>query len=107
MKPIKILFFTLGVFFILAGTMWLTPSDGVKVGEFKFHMPTFTEMLTDDQLEYVDVSDIIGNQFDIDSFVELEFDTLFVDTIAEVIRKASYDSLVQSIHKIEMSEEYG
>ncbi|MBT6763796.1 MAG: hypothetical protein HOA90_04615 [Prolixibacteraceae bacterium] len=106
MKPIKILFFTLGVFFLLAGTIWLTPDEGVKVGGFNFHMPTFSEMLFDNEVKYVDVSDIIENQFDIDSLEEseLEFDSLFTDTIAEIIHKASYDSLVQSIHKIEMND---
>lgn len=107
MKPIKILFFTLGVFLLLAGTMWVTPSEGVKIGEFKFHMPTFNEMLMDDKVEYADLTEIIGNQFDIDSLVEfeLEIDTLLTDTVVEITHKASYDSLVQSIHKIEMSDD--
>ena len=31
--------------------MWLTPSEGIKIGEFTFHMPTFQEMILDDEIE--------------------------------------------------------
>ncbi len=106
MKPIRILLFTLGVFLLLAGTMLLTPSDGVKLGAFTFHMPTFKEMLREDEVEYVDVSEILEHQFDIDTLVniELDTDTVFSDSIIEIIPSASYDSLVASIYKIEMTD---
>ena len=67
MKPAKILFYMLGVFVLLSAAMWATPPNGVKLGEFTFHMPTFKELLLDDDVEYTDVSKIIENQFDIDS----------------------------------------
>lgn len=104
MKPLKTLIFVLGVFVLLALVMWLTPDDGVKLGSFTFQMPTFGEMLMQDEEEYVDVSEIINQQFEIDSFVEIEVDTIAGDTIVELVHRASYDTLVQSIHTIEMSD---
>lgn len=98
MKPIKILFFTISVFVLLAGTMLITPAEGVKVGEFNFHMPTFSEMFSTEKEEYADVTEIIAHQFDIDSIAEMGVE------INDSIAVASYDLLVQSIHKIEMSE---
>ena len=102
MKPAKILLFMLGVFVLLAAAMWFTPQDGVKMGKFTFHMPTFEEMLLDEDVEYADVSAIINNQFNIDSAASISVDTLHGDTIKEVIPKASYDSLVSKIHKLEL-----
>ena len=104
MKPFKILLFTLGVFLLLAGTMWLTPSKGVKVAAFTFHMPSFNEMLASDTIEYADVSNIIDKQFDIDSLLEQQPDSLFADSVYEFIPPASYDSLVKSIYKIELTD---
>lgn len=106
MKPVKILLFTLGVFLLLAGTMWLTPAGGIKIGEFTFHMPTTKEMLLDDEVEYADVSEILEHQFDIDSLVnmDVEVDSAFSDSVAEFIPGASYDSLVAAIYKIELRD---
>ena len=106
MKPVKILLFTLGVFLLLAGTMWLTPADGIKLGAFTFHMPTFREMLVEDDIEYADVSEILDQQFDIDSLmdIDLDMDSVFLDSIAGIIEGASYDSLVASIYKVEMTD---
>lgn len=105
MKPIQTLLFTLGVFLLLAGTMWLTPKDGVEVGSFTFHMPGFSEMFLAEKVEYVDLSEIIDQQFEIDSLVEIEVDSIQGDTVVEVIHRAEYDSLVQRIHKLEMTSE--
>lgn len=99
MRPFRTLLFTLTVFVLLAGTMWITPADGVKVGEFNFRMPTFTEMFLNDKEEYVDVNKIIENQFDIDSIGEAGLNEK--DTIAS----AGYDELVESVHKIEITDE--
>ncbi len=108
MRPVKTLLFTLAVFLLLAGTMWLTPVEGVKIGEFTFHMPSFGEMFFESKTEYADVSEIIEKQFDIDSLVELEQklegDSTFSDSLTEEMVKASYDSLVQSIYKIEITD---
>lgn len=104
MKPLKTLLFILGVFVLLAGFMWITPEDGIEVGELTFHMPTFREMLMLDETEYVDVSTIINQQFEIDSLINIEMDTSAGDTIVEVIHRANYDTLVQSIHQIEISD---
>ncbi|MFW5822695.1 MAG: hypothetical protein ACOCU7_04840 [Tangfeifania sp.] len=104
MKPSKILLFMLGVFVFLAVAMWAIPSDGVKLGEFTFHMPTFSEMFLDDDVEYADVSEIIGKQFNIDSVAVVELDTLHGDTVKEVVEKANYDSLARRIHKLELNE---
>ena len=104
MRPVKILMFTLGVFILLAGTMWITPANGVKVGTFTFHMPTFQEMVADDKVEYADVSNIIEQQFDIDSLMEQGIDSLPMDSLHEFIPPASYDSLVKSIYKIELTD---
>jgi len=103
MKPFKTLLFTLGVFLLLAGTMWITPEDGVKVGKFTFHMPTFSEMLMTEDVEYADLTDIINQQFEIDSLVDIETDTLQGESVVEVIHRANYDSLVQRIHKLELN----
>jgi lysophospholipase L1-like esterase len=84
--------------------MWITPDNGVKVGKFTFHMPTFQEMLVNEKVEYVDVSNIIEQQFDIDSLLEQQTDSLQVDSLHEFIPPASYDSLVKSIHKIELTD---
>ena len=103
MKPIKTLLFTLAVFVLLAGTMLITPADGVKVGEFKFHMPAFSEMFLTEKVEYTNISEIIEQQFDIDSLTEIVNEA---DTASdEKIDTASYHLLVESIHKIEMTEE--
>ena len=94
----------LGVFLLLGASMWLTPPDGVKLGEFTFHMPTFNEMFIDDEVEYADVSKIIDNQFSIDSAAVVEVDTVHGNSIKEVITGASYDTLVSRIHKLEMTK---
>ncbi|HKL31369.1 MAG TPA: GDSL-type esterase/lipase family protein [Tangfeifania sp.] len=104
MRPFNILTFLLGVFILLATAMLFTPPDGVKLGEFTFHMPTFKEMLLEDEVEYADVSAIIENQFNIDSAAVIEVDIAHGDTIKEVITGASYDSLVSKIHKLEFAE---
>jgi len=100
MKPIKTLLFTISVFVLLAGTMLITPADGVKVGEFNFHMPTFSEMFLTEKVEYTDVSEIIEQQFDIDSLAEIE-----LNDSTDIIDTASYAQLVKSIHKIELTDE--
>ncbi len=104
MKPLKTLLFTLLVFVLLAGTMWITPDEGVKVGEFTFHMPSFNAMFLGEHEEYADVSEILGHQFDIDSLSDLDLNAMLADDTMNVAR-ASYDSLVQSIHKIEMLDD--
>ena len=106
MKPFKILLFTLAVFLLLAGAMWITPADGVKVGSFTFYMPTFKEMFGNEKVEYTDVSNIIDQQFDIDSLTTAKQEAISEnDTLAVEIARASYDSLVQSIYKIELTDE--
>lgn len=102
MNPIKILLFTVAVFMLLAGTMLVTPDDGIKIGEFNFHMPTFGEMFLMDEVEYADVSEIIEQQFDIDSLAEL---ILSDDSAGGQIDTASYHALVESIHTIHMNDE--
>ncbi len=103
MKPRKTLLFTLGVFVLLVGVMWITPEDGVTVGSFTFHMPTVKGLLVKNEVEYADVSGIINQQFEIDSLVDFELDANEGDTVMEVIHRADYDSLVQSISKLEMN----
>ncbi|WP_346863557.1 GDSL-type esterase/lipase family protein [uncultured Draconibacterium sp.] len=104
MRPIKTLLFILSVFALLAGSMLITPGEGVKIGEFTFHMPTFSEMLMLDDVEYADVSGIINQQFEIDSLVDFSLDTIAGDTVLEVIHRADYDSLIQSVLHIEMND---
>ena len=104
MKPIQTLLYTLAVFLLLAGVMWLTPENGVKVGSFTFHMPDMKEMLVKNEVEYADLSKIINKQFEIDSLVDFERDTIAGDEVLEVVHRANYDSLVQSINKLEMNE---
>jgi lysophospholipase L1-like esterase len=103
MKPIKTLLFTIAVFVLLAGTMLVTPAEGVKVGEFNFHMPTFSEMFSTEKEEYTDVTEIIEHQIDIDSLMEVE--TNSGDSVAAKNAAAIHDSLVQSIYKIEITDE--
>lgn len=104
MKPLNTLSFVLGVIALLAGAMWLMPDDGLEVGEMTFHMPTFSEMIVGDEVKYADVSAIVAQQFEIDSLVDIELDTIAGDTVLEVIHRAEYDTLVQSIHRIEMTD---
>lgn len=95
----------LSVFLLLAATMWVTPKNGIEVGNFTFHMPAFSEMLLNDDVEYADLSSIINQQFEIDSLVDFELDSLEADSVVEVVRRAEYDSLVQRIHKLKMGPE--
>ncbi len=104
MKPKKILLFIFSVFALLAGAILLTPKDGLKVGEFTFNMPTFNEMFFEEKEEVADISKIIEGQFDIDSLIELEADSANLKSVEKRIRRASYDSLVQKIHKIEITD---
>jgi hypothetical protein len=104
MKPVKILLFILGVFVLLGAAMWLTPPGGLGSGEFTFHMPTFGEMFLKDDVEYADVSEIIDGQFNIDSVTVVAHDSISGDTVKTAIPKASYDSLVSKIHKLQMTE---
>lgn len=102
MKPLQTFLFVLSVIALLGVVSFFTPKEGVRVGSFTFHMPSFREMMHNDEVEYVDLSNIIDNQFAIDSLVEVEVDTTAGDSVIEVIRRASYDSLVQTVRKIEM-----
>lgn len=104
MKPIKTLLFILSVFVLLAGSMWILPEDGVKVGPFTVYMPEFSEMVMAEEPEYAEITNIINQQFEIDSLIDIEVDTIAGDTVVEIIHRASYDTLVQSVHKIEMNE---
>jgi hypothetical protein len=99
MRPFKTLLFTISVFILLAGTMMITPEDGIKVGEFNFHMPTFSEMFSTENEEYADVTEILEHQFDIDSISEQQ--EIFTDSVAA----ANYEELVQSILRIEMTDQ--
>jgi len=105
MRPGKTILFILSVFALLATSMLLVPKDGIQIAEFTFHMPDFSEMFLLAEEEGVDVMQIIENQFDIDTLLIMQKDTAEQEPIKEEIRKASYDSLVRSIHKIELSEE--
>ena len=105
MRPIHTLLFTLGVFLLLAGAMWITPKNGVEVGDLTFHMPTFKEMLVNEKVEYADLSNIINQQFEIDSLVDIETDLVKGNGFVEVVHRTEYDSLVQRIHKLEMNSE--
>lgn len=107
MKPAKILQFILGVFLLLTVVVALTPANGIKVGDFTFHMLTFRELLFDEKPRYADVNKILDKQFNIDSLVEIGNDSLTSDSIMRVIHKANYDSLVQSLTKIEISKKGG
>lgn len=93
----------MAVFLLLAGTMWITPGDGISLGSFTFHMPTFAEMFLPGDVEYADISSIIDHQVDIDSISALEINA--EDSVSEEIARASYDSLVGHIHQIEFSPE--
>lgn len=104
MKPLHTLLFVLTVIALLAGISSITPKEGVDVAGFTFQMPSLHEMLHDDDVQYADVSNIINNQFAIDSLVDVEVDTTAGDSVVEVICRASYDSLVQSVLKIEMQQ---
>jgi len=105
MSPKRTIYFVLGVFGLLALSMAFVPSDGVKMGEFTFHMPTFTEMFITSDEEYADITDIIEHDFDLDSLIDMEMDSILLAPAEEKIRKASYDSLIQSIHKIEITDD--
>ena len=105
MKPIKSILFVLAVFALLGVSMLLVPKSGIKLGEFTFEMPTFSEMFISEKELVVDIADIIEHQFDIDTLLAMEIDSIVLAPLEEEIRRASYDSLVQSIHKIEITEE--
>lgn len=91
-----------GVFILLAGTMVATPGEGVQVGEFKFHMPSFSEMFSTEKVEYTNIAEIVEQQFDIDSIAESE------ENLQGVFHEkalADYDSLAKLVHKIELTDE--
>lgn len=98
MKPVKTVSFLLGTFLLLAAAMWITPADGIKLGEFTFYMPSFQEMLAEPGTKYADVSEIIENQFSIDSVHLAKTDS------AATIPAANYDSLAAKIHRIELND---
>ena len=104
MKPFKTLLFTLSVFVLLAAAMWVTPAEGLKIGEFTFHMPTFSEMFLPEDIEYANVSNLVDHQFDIDSLLDIENSAASSDSLSVENVRASYDSLVQSIYKIELTD---
>jgi hypothetical protein len=69
-------------------------------------MPTFGEMFGNDKVVYTDVSEIIDKQFDIDSLDQMAKEAILEhDSAAEEVVRASYDSLVQTIYKIELTDE--
>ncbi len=105
MKPVKTILFVFSVFALLATSMILVPEEGITVGKFSFQMPTFSEIFSAEQEVAVNVSEIMEQQFDLDSLVEMEMDSTLLAPVEKKIRKASYDSLVQSIHKIEITDE--
>lgn len=105
MKPVKTILFVFSVFALLATSMILVPEEGITVGQFSFQMPTFSEIFSAEQEVAVNVSEIMEQQFDLDSLVEMEMDSTLLAPVEKKIRKASYDSLVQSIHKIEITDE--
>lgn len=94
----------LGTFILLAAAMWITPSDGIEIGPVTYQMPGFDEIFSTGETEYADVSEIIDSQFNIDSLVTVAHDSLHNDSIRETIHKASYDSLVSRIHKLELTD---
>jgi lysophospholipase L1-like esterase len=104
MRPKNILLFVLEVFLLLSVAIFFTPADGVKIGRFTFHMPTFNEMFTHKKVATVDISEIVESNFDIDSIAEPVLDTLKIKPAEKEIRKASYDSLVKHIHRIELNK---
>lgn len=104
MKPFNILLFTIAVFILLAGAMWFTPDEGVGFGQFTLNMPSFEEMIPGNQTEYADISEIIENQFDIDSLPVNIPGPKPAGLAADSMVSASYDSLVQSVSKIEVGD---
>ena len=96
--------FVLGVFVLLAVTVWFTPAKGLKIGSFTFHMPSFRQLILNERPHYFDVSKILDKQFNIDSLVETETDSLHPESITRVIHKANYDSLVRSVVRIQMDD---
>lgn len=98
MKPVKTVSFLVGTFLLLAVAMWITPAKGIKLGEFTFHMPSFQEMFTTVEKEYADVSEIIDNQFSIDSVLIVKTDTI------ATIPAANYDSLIAKIQRIKLND---
>ncbi|MCB2173489.1 hypothetical protein KQH65_12190 [archaeon] len=99
MKPVKTISFLLGTFLLLAIAMWVSPAEGIKLGEFTFHMPSFQEMFFQDDQDFVDVSEIIENQFSIDS-VLIASD----DEPTTIVPAANYNSLVEKIQRIELND---
>ncbi len=91
-----------GVFVLLAGTMVATPGEGVQVGEFKFHMPSFSEMFSTEKVEYTNIAEIVEQQFDIDSIAESEEN---LQGVSHEKAMADYDSLAKLVHKIELTDE--
>lgn len=104
MKPAKTILFLFGVFSTLAVVMAMVPAKGIDLGFFTFHMPSFGEMFSEEDQAYKDVSAIIESQFDIDTIEPVESDSIQVSGDSMEIRKADYDSLIQSIQRLELSE---
>ncbi len=75
MKPAKIVLFLTGVFFLLALAMLITPSEGVDLEIFRFHMPTFQRMFTEEEESDVDLREIIDNQINVDTLMDIRQDS--------------------------------
>lgn len=71
MSPRKIVLFIVAVCAILASAMWIMPKEGIKIGDFNLHMPSFSEMIGNDSISYADISKIIAEANNIDSLPDV------------------------------------
>lgn len=109
MKPQQTLLFILSIFLLLGTTALLTPKGGIHIGSFTFHMPLLSELLPSQTEEYVQIDEIIAaSQLELDSILPQDtipatLDSINVET-QPLVHRASYDSLVAKIRKLEMNE---
>ncbi len=105
MKPSKILFFLLTVFFLLLLVALIFPEEGIDInGKFKLQFFSPKEIFTKDTVEYLDITQILDqNEMMTDSVISVlaenvtDSNKIFVfDTI-----RANADSLKKSITYIE------
>jgi lysophospholipase L1-like esterase len=106
-KPLKtVIFFLLAGLFLLPTVLFM-PEDGIEVGPFTLKMLTLNDLLGQDTVEYVDISDIVNPISNIDSLPDItEVDQIVDDStenIPDTIR-ADAKALAASVYRLQFPE---
>lgn len=95
MNPRKILLFFLSVGLLLSIVVYFLPTSGIRIGSFSINMPSFSELLGKDTIQYADISKIVESSKNIDSLPDILNDV-------KKIKKADFSEV--DLSKIELSD---